>query len=95
MRPRTRMLDDPLIERIVDEARDLLCTAGVTIHNPGVLSLLGDHGARVDLASSRAFIPGALVDRAVASAPCPERVPAAFLSKARQWPSGEKMPPSW
>jgi trimethylamine--corrinoid protein Co-methyltransferase len=69
MRPKLRLLEDALITRILDEARTLLEQLGAEIHNPGVLSLLGDHGARIDLASSRAFIPGTLVDRALAAAP--------------------------
>jgi trimethylamine--corrinoid protein Co-methyltransferase len=69
MRPRVRFLNDALVGRILDEARSLLAELGVEIHNPGVLALLGDHGAVVDLTSSRAKIPGALVDRAVGAAP--------------------------
>jgi hypothetical protein len=44
MRPTLRFLSEELITRIVDEARDLLKTLGVTIHNPGLLSVFGDHG---------------------------------------------------
>jgi trimethylamine--corrinoid protein Co-methyltransferase len=69
MRPTLRLLEDNLIERILEEARTIIGTLGVEIHNPGVLALLGDHGASVDLQTSRAFIPGPLVDRAIASAP--------------------------
>jgi trimethylamine--corrinoid protein Co-methyltransferase len=64
-----RLLDDALIDRILDEARDLLVTLGVEIHNPAVLGLLGDHGARVEVATHRAFLPGQLVDRALSSSP--------------------------
>ena len=69
MRPTLRLLEDPLVDRILDEARTLIAELGVEIHNPGVLGLLGDHGARVDLSASRAWIPGTLVDRALAAAP--------------------------
>ncbi len=69
MRPTLRLLDDGLIERIVDEARDLVETLGVAVHNAGVLDLLADHGARVDRQTSRAYLPGALVDRALETAP--------------------------
>jgi trimethylamine--corrinoid protein Co-methyltransferase len=67
MRPALRLLDDRLIDRILDEARTLLAELGVDIHNPDVLGLLGDHGARVDRAAGRAWIPGSLVDRALAT----------------------------
>lgn len=69
MRPTLRFLEDALIDRILDEARTLLSDLGVEVHNPGLLALLGDHGARIDAAAQRAFLPGALVDRALATAP--------------------------
>ena len=34
MRPTLRFLTDELIEQIVAEAIDVLCSLGVTIHNP-------------------------------------------------------------
>jgi trimethylamine--corrinoid protein Co-methyltransferase len=69
MRPTLKLLDQSLIERIVAEARELLCKLGVEIHNPGVLSLLADHGAPVDAAASHARIPAGLVDKALATVP--------------------------
>ena len=69
MRPTLRFLDDQLIGQIIDEARSLLQTLGVTIHNQEVLSLLGDHGAEVELEAEHVSIPGDLIDRALASAP--------------------------
>lgn len=69
MRPTFRILDDQLMGRIIDEARELLNALGVTIHNPEVLSLLGDHGAEVDSTASHVSIPGEIIDRALATAP--------------------------
>ena len=69
MRPSVRFLDQNLIEQIIAEARDLLCTLGVQISNPGVLSLLGDHGARIDQAEQRAFFTPEIIDKSLASAP--------------------------
>ncbi len=69
IRPTVRFLDDPLITRIVDEARGLLKTLGVTIHNPEALSLLGDHGARVDLSSRHAFLTDGILDAALETSP--------------------------
>ena len=66
MRSSLRLLDDALIERILAEARDLLGTLGVEIHNPGVLDLLGQHGARVDGAAARAWLPADLLVAGVA-----------------------------
>jgi trimethylamine--corrinoid protein Co-methyltransferase len=67
LRPTVRFLDDPLIERILAEARNLLATLGTEIHNPEALALLGDHGAAID--GDRARIPGDLIDRALGTAP--------------------------
>ena len=69
MRPKLRMLSDDLIERIVGEARDILAELGLEIHNPAILDLLHDHGARVDRETLRARIPGDLIDRALSTAP--------------------------
>lgn len=69
MRPTFSLLDDQLIAQIIDEARDLLRTLGVTIHNREVLSLLGDHGADVDLKTEQAILSDEILDRALATAP--------------------------
>jgi trimethylamine--corrinoid protein Co-methyltransferase len=69
MRPTLRLLDDALIERILSEARDLLQGLGVEVHNPVLLEALGDHGARLDRATARAYFGADLVDRALGSAP--------------------------
>jgi trimethylamine--corrinoid protein Co-methyltransferase len=69
MRPTLRFLDEALIERIVDEARDLLKTLGVTIHNQGLLSVFGDHGAEVDPAAEHVAFTDEIIDRALETAP--------------------------
>ena len=69
MRPKLRLLEDELIDRIVDEAREILAEMGVEIHNPEVLAMLGDHGARVDAEASHAWIGGDLVDQALRTVP--------------------------
>jgi len=68
MPPTLRFLDDPLIARILDEARDLLAQVGVEVHNDEAVSLLTSHGARVGDAR-RVLIPPALVDQALKAAP--------------------------
>jgi trimethylamine--corrinoid protein Co-methyltransferase len=72
MRPTLRLLDDQLIRKIVAEARMLLCTLGVTIHNEAVLSMLGDHGAKIDLGGQHATLTDPIIDQAL------ESVPASF-----------------
>ena len=69
MRPILTLLETPLIERILAEACDLLATLGVEIHNPPLLDLLHQHGARIDSESSRAFLDATMIDAAVESAP--------------------------
>jgi trimethylamine--corrinoid protein Co-methyltransferase len=69
MRPTLKFLGDDLKTRIIDEARLLLCTLGVEIHNPGVLGLLGDHGAAVDLAKQHARFTESMIDTALESVP--------------------------
>lgn len=69
MRPVVRFLDDPLLERIATEARTILGELGVEIHNPGILALLAEHGARVDRGKNRAFITGTLIDQALRTSP--------------------------
>jgi len=68
-RPVLRFLDPALLERIVAEARTVLCTIGVEVHNPGVLALLGDHGATIRAADRRAVLTEDLIDRALKTAP--------------------------
>ncbi|MFH2055430.1 MAG: trimethylamine methyltransferase family protein [bacterium] len=69
MRPKVRFLEPELLEKIISEARHLLATLGMEIHNEKVLRLLADHGAEVDSTSKRARFSAALIDRALASAP--------------------------
>ena len=69
MRPKLKLLDDSLVVRIVDEAREVLCSLGAEIHNPGVLDLLAGHGAAVDRSASRAVFTPSIIDRALAAAP--------------------------
>jgi trimethylamine--corrinoid protein Co-methyltransferase len=67
--PRVKLLDRAMIGRIIDEAFEILAKIGDMVENPEALALLGDHGARVDLANQRAFLPRDLVEKALASAP--------------------------
>jgi trimethylamine--corrinoid protein Co-methyltransferase len=68
MRPQIRFLDSPLIDRILDEARDLLATVGVSVHNDEAVALLTSHGAGLDDAG-RVLIPPSVVDQALKTAP--------------------------
>ncbi|MEA2064072.1 MAG: trimethylamine methyltransferase family protein [Gemmatimonadota bacterium] len=69
MRPKLKLLSTDLIEKIIDEARDILCALGLEIHNDEVMKLLGDHGATIDRKTSRAFFTEDIIDRALKDAP--------------------------
>ncbi len=69
MRPTLRFLNNELIDSIIDEAREILGEIGVEIHNKRAVELLASHGARVDAAKGRVYIPGALIDRVLSSVP--------------------------
>jgi trimethylamine--corrinoid protein Co-methyltransferase len=69
VRPRLRLLDDALVGRILDEARDLLATIGVEVHNAAAVEIFCAGGARLDARSQRVLLPPDLVDGAVRTAP--------------------------
>jgi len=69
VRPKLRFLTDDLIEQIITEARTLLCKLGVEIHNDAVLSMLSDHGARIDNSNKRAFFTQEIIDKSLATTP--------------------------
>ena len=69
MRSTLRLLDDELIKKIVAEARDLLCTLGVEIHNQTVLRMLADHGAEATEEKWRARLTPAMIDNALHTVP--------------------------
>lgn len=68
IRPTTRFLNDELIERILSESREILCKLGVKIQNKEVLTLLADHGAKVDLDKFHVLFTDEIIDRALNSA---------------------------
>ena len=69
MRPAVSFLDKALLERIVAEARSVLCTLGVEIHNPGVVAMLSGHGAKVRADVDRVLLTEDVIDRALKTAP--------------------------
>ena len=69
MRPVLRLLHDELIDRIISEAREVLCKLGVEIHNRSVLDLLADHGAEVDLGAWMARFTEGMIDQALGTVP--------------------------
>ncbi len=69
MRPTLKFLSDELLQKILAEAKTLLCTAGVEVNNPTALALLSDHGAKVEREKSRIIFTPALIENALKTAP--------------------------
>jgi trimethylamine--corrinoid protein Co-methyltransferase len=69
MRPVLRLLSDELIERIVSEAREVLCKLGVEVHNQNILAILDEHGAKVDRNSYHVLLTDEMIDRTLKTVP--------------------------
>lgn len=69
MRPTVRFLNDELIKQIIDEAVKILGTPGVEIHNKEILSLLSDHGCKVDMDRFHAALTEESIQKALEAAP--------------------------
>jgi trimethylamine--corrinoid protein Co-methyltransferase len=69
MRPVLKLLSDDLIANVVAEARGLLCTLGVEIHNQAVAAMLCDYGAAAGGADGRVRFTQDLIDRALRTVP--------------------------
>lgn len=68
-RPILRFLSDELIERIISEARQVLCKLGVEIYNSEILSMLHDHGAKVNIDKKHVLLTDEIIDEALQRAP--------------------------
>ncbi len=69
MRPVLRFLSDELIEKIIREAREVLCKLGVEIHNEDILSMLGDFGANVEMENYHVILKDEIIDKALETVP--------------------------
>jgi trimethylamine--corrinoid protein Co-methyltransferase len=69
MRPVVRFLDDELKRRIISEAREVLCKLGVEIHNKNILSMLQEHGAKVERDRYHVLLTDEIIDRALETVP--------------------------
>ncbi len=68
-RPKLELLSNELIQKIIDEAYDILENQGVFIENEEALELLRDAGMKVDTSSQRVRITPQLVEDSLASTP--------------------------
>jgi trimethylamine--corrinoid protein Co-methyltransferase len=69
MRPTIEFLGKNLIQQIVSEAYQILCTLGIEIHNKNVLVMFSDHGAKVDIDKSLVIFKEDIIQKALKSAP--------------------------
>lgn len=69
IRPRIQFLEPQTIERVIEEAYELLLDPGVHCSTDGPLKLLADAGAEVDFSRRVARIPARLIDEARKTAP--------------------------
>ncbi len=69
IRPVTHFLDNNLVEKIISEARDILCNLGITLHNKEVLEVLSGNGATVDQDKFHVLFTNDIIDKALGSTP--------------------------
>ncbi len=69
MRPKLKVLDEPMVEQIIAEAMELLQDPGVRVHNEEALNLLAEAGATIDRGTQVARIPQTIVRRALETVP--------------------------
>lgn len=68
-RPKLEVISQSMIERIVNEALEIMEKVGVFVENEEAMELLDGGGAKVDKTKRRVFIPDDLVWRCIRSAP--------------------------
>ncbi|HAX68359.1 MAG TPA: hypothetical protein DCY14_02020, partial [Anaerolineae bacterium] len=69
MQPKLSLLDEELIDRILDEAYELLLNPGIKVQNAEARQLLSEAGAQVDEETMVVRIPEQIVRRAVETVP--------------------------
>jgi trimethylamine---corrinoid protein Co-methyltransferase len=69
MRPRLEILEPPLIQAILDEAKRLLAEVGMEIRGQGLRQRLLDRGLPTDAAGARILFPVDVVEQAISDAP--------------------------
>jgi trimethylamine--corrinoid protein Co-methyltransferase len=69
MRPKIRFLNDKLILKIISEAKEILCTLGIEIHNKSILSFLSDFGAKIDFDKSHVVFTEDLINKSLETVP--------------------------
>ena len=68
-RPRVQMIADSLIDRIVDEAYDVLARIGLQFENDRAVDIFAERGQKVDRATQRVWLSRDFIEKALALAP--------------------------
>ncbi|MCD4783559.1 MAG: trimethylamine methyltransferase family protein [Candidatus Eremiobacteraeota bacterium] len=68
VRPKIKFLSDEMVDKIIDEAIDVLKNVGVFVENNDAVSLLGNAGARIDSKKNKVFVNESLVEDSLESA---------------------------
>jgi len=69
VRPKINFLSEEMVDKITEEAIDVLKNVGVFVENEEAVNLLGDAGAKVDDKKKKVFIDESLVEDCIESAP--------------------------
>ena len=69
MRPTITFLEPDLIAKIIAEALEILCKLGVEINNDGILKMLSDHGAKIDMNKNHVLLTNDIIDKALSTMP--------------------------
>ena len=69
MGPTIKFLSDELIQKIISEAINILCTLGVEIHNRKILEMLSDCGCKADTEKNYVILTAHIIEKALKTAP--------------------------
>jgi trimethylamine---corrinoid protein Co-methyltransferase len=69
MRPQLKVIEQPLIDQILDEAKRILAEIGIEVRGAALRQRLLDHGLKLDAAGERILFPAEVVDQAIADTP--------------------------
>ena len=69
IKPTLKFLDHDLVQRIISEARDILCNLGIKIYHKQLASLLSDHGANIEKDQQNVRFTNDIIDKALKTVP--------------------------
>jgi trimethylamine:corrinoid methyltransferase-like protein len=69
MRPVLTFLEDELKKKVIDEAKSILCEMGMQIQNRQALTLLADHGNRIDEKKMHVWFTEKSISQALSTVP--------------------------